>query len=386
MTEELQQIYNKSIEKPLQVLSVFNEFFGEDRVDMQGIPELSSIPKLYLGGQEQLNSYMVSHTPDIFILVHFPRVKVTNEFDKYTYVNHLYAKVSIDINGKLKYKFALNRAEYTVQHFTNNYMHSHVSSIPINNFEEFQTPCTGSGPINSTICSLIHGFDEDLWRLFCLELDKFVQVESVAGTPYHKLEQLTDRRSSLNKVRFKINYRGSLSRWDLSCITAIDLARFIKYIIDKNLIKFSYLNGNYRIAMSPNNFHIIISNAFIDWYNKEYNAGRMHFSLSDLLTAGNMLEEYKFINGQIWAVNRYYNGNLDYYHYTGRKICTFKGEDIVISFSDAVTQESTNESQCNIILLSASIIAYIATKILNVINFRYGNNTKDPNEKGVLFL
>ena len=70
-------------------------------------------------------------------------------------------------------------------------MHSHISSIPFGNFTFFQSPCTGSGPINNTICSLSRDFDANLWRLFCLELSKYVEVESIAGTPYHRLEGLT---------------------------------------------------------------------------------------------------------------------------------------------------------------------------------------------------
>lgn len=383
MTEELQRIYNQSIEKPLQVLTIFNEFFGEDRVDLQGIPALSDIPdnEKYTN---RIDSYIRRNTPNIFILVHFPRVKVTNEYDKYTYINHLYAKVPIDLEGKLTSKFSLNRAEYTVVHFTNNYMHSHISCIPIDDFTQFQTPCTGRGPINNTICSLIHGFDEDLWRLFCLELDKFVQVESIAGVPYHKLEELSERRTSLRRAHFQTYYQPSINSYDVSRkLTIAQIAEFIKYVIDKDVLKFNYTSGRYGIAMSPTTLKIVISNAFIDWYNKEFAKGDAYYTFNELLDAG-ILWEYKFIGGQLWAQSRYQSNLTNYTRYVGKMICTFKGEAVTLSFSD--TSNSQEEPETTTLILNDKLVSYVISKILNIINFRYGNNAENSNEKGLYFL
>ena len=34
--KQIEELYNTIMEKPLRVLEIFNDFFGEDRVDMQG--------------------------------------------------------------------------------------------------------------------------------------------------------------------------------------------------------------------------------------------------------------------------------------------------------------------------------------------------------------
>ena len=34
--EKIEELYNSLIDKPLRVLGIFNDFFGEDKVDMQG--------------------------------------------------------------------------------------------------------------------------------------------------------------------------------------------------------------------------------------------------------------------------------------------------------------------------------------------------------------
>ena len=34
--EKIEELYNSLMDRPLRVLSIFNDFFGEDKVDMQG--------------------------------------------------------------------------------------------------------------------------------------------------------------------------------------------------------------------------------------------------------------------------------------------------------------------------------------------------------------
>ena len=34
--EKIEELYNSLMDKPLRVLGIFNDFFGEDKVDMQG--------------------------------------------------------------------------------------------------------------------------------------------------------------------------------------------------------------------------------------------------------------------------------------------------------------------------------------------------------------
>lgn len=386
MTEALQQVYKGVSERPLKILEIFNEFFGEDKVDMQGLPSIEEAESNWSDAHAG-QIWLHQHTNNIFILVHFPRVKVTNEYDKFTFVNHLYAKVDIDRDGKLKSKFTLNRSEYTVQHFTNNYMHSHISNIPTSDFRSFQVPCTGSGPINNTICSLIHEFDEDLWRLFCLELDRFVQVESIAGTPYHRLEGLTNRRSGMSRISTEINYRNDIDSYLLGgyrnhLLSAVQLAEFTKYVIDSDALKFTYAGDKFQLAMSPTEYLITISNLFIKWYNKEFSEGRATRTCEELLNA-NILRECKFINGQIFEISHYANSLTDYTRYIGKLICTFKGEPVRLSFSDLATAPPEENV---LLILNANIQSYIATKILNVINFRYGNKPESPNEKGVYYL
>ena len=165
--EKIEELYNSLMDRPLRVLSIFNNFFGEDKVDMQGywsldkfkswmsIEPLSTyIPDGHTVSMDRNNWSMyktqaITDLPedqveevidaltnttvkesigyakfnDIFILIHFPHVRVTNENDRFVDINHLWAKVKVMYNGTLDGGFTLNRSEYTLLHIRSNYMH-----------------------------------------------------------------------------------------------------------------------------------------------------------------------------------------------------------------------------------------------------------------------
>lgn len=168
---QLHSIYDELMEKPNRIREIFEDFYDADRVDMQGFltyeefkEKLNSVP---LGeyftldcpeviGLDKVNRSMVSALwgegartetlfsdsaitmvflplikssvgnkwfNRIFILVHFPHVRITNEHDRFIDITHLWAKVGFNWEGKGKGYFGLNRSEYPVIQFRSNYMH-----------------------------------------------------------------------------------------------------------------------------------------------------------------------------------------------------------------------------------------------------------------------
>ena len=414
LESKIDELYNLLMGRPLKVLDIFNDFFGENRVDMQGFPSADKF-KMWLGitniseympraalnmseedyniyGRKaltELNDETLDRVMEIlcsnggviesirtkkfnqgFILVHFPYVRVTNEYDRYVDINHLYAKVVVNSNGSGNGYFTLNRAEYTYLHISNNYMHSHVSNIPTSNFTDFQSPCTGSGPINDTLSSLARDFDEDLWRLFCLELDKYVQVESIAGTPYHRLEQLGTANMYSEDSTFKaLNVLGWYEYFSK------DMAKsFTEYLIRDRKLKFNYKSGSYSIGMTFVEFMVLISNEFISWYNQKFNEGTYTYTLDDLLRD-------KVIGKGVIAGDKIYYGDNGrslntYRSFVGKRMCTFKGRDVLINITGMNEVANDNES----ILLNSKIALYILTRILNVVNYRYGKSEQRDQE------
>ena len=407
--EKIEELYNSLMDKPLRVLGIFNDFFGEDKVDMQGywsldkfkswmnieplstyIPdgnivsmdrndwsmyETQAITDLPGNQVEKVVNVLTDNRVkgrignikfnDIFILVHFPHVRVTNEHDRFVDINHLWAKVKVMYNGTLNGGFTLNRSEYTLLHIRSNYLHSHICSIPTNDFTQFQNPCTGSGPINGTISALNRDYDEDMWNMFCLELSKYVTVESVAGTPYHYLEKLGTDNMEIGVDRF-ITYLFPNPYG--SAITHDKFKEFVRYFINSKKLKFNYVNGSYSIGMSLIEFIVLISNEFIKWYNDQFNKEKLTAKFADL-KRNNILSECIIDNGKIYYDMGRNNVN-SYAQYIGKKVCIFKGREITVDITDIAEVRNENKS----IILNTQTALYILTTILKVLNYRYGRD------------
>ena len=409
--ESVHTLYNAIMDKPLQVLGIFNDFFGADKVDMQGawdedrlrswLKEEPITSYLYRSNSNvtssEWNTYHTKSITDlsqsefewalsslscedtianiissafrgIFILVHFPHVRITNEHDRYVDISHLWAKIKITTKGTMNGNFTLNRSEYQAIHFMSNYMHSHVNSIPRDDLTRFQSPCTGDGPINSTMSSLYREFDSDLWQLFCLELSKYVTVESITGRPYNYLEKIGTGNMDAGISSF-IAFDTPIMYWDYSVESRNKLKEFVKYFIQGNHLKFNYVNGSYSIGMSFIEFIVLISNEFIKWYNGQFNDKEMNDTLGDLKRA-DVVRECIISNGKIYYNSSRFNVN-NLTSYIGKKICTFKGVKITLNIVDVSEVNAENKS----IILDPQTALFILNQILKVLNYRYGRKT-----------
>ena len=417
--EKIEELYNSLMDKPFRVLSIFNDFFGEDKVDMQGYLSLdefkswmnieplstyipnSNIVSMDNNDWSMYRTQTITDLPedqvekvvngltniivkeiignvkfnDIFILVHFPHVRVTNEHNRFVDINHLWAKIKVMWDGTMSGRFTLNRSEYTLLHFRSHYLHSHISSIPKADFTQFQNPCTGSGPINGTISTLNRDYDEDMWNMFCLELSKYVTVESVAGRPYHYLENLGTRDMQVGEDKF-ITYL--FPNYCVNDILSDKFKEFVRYFINSKKLKFNYVNGSYSIGMSLIEFIVLISNEFIKWYNDQFNKGELTTKFEDLKKHG-ILRECIIDNGKIYY-DRNINNTNNYAQYIGKQVCMFKGKEITVDITDITKVENENKS----IILDTQTALYILTTILKVLNYRYGRNkaTHEDNQLG----
>lgn len=420
--EKLTELHTSLVGKPLQILDIFNNFFGEDRVDMQvnylhdpdGFKERIMTTPIDLHvdldrvlGEQDYAKYEgcpITSLPDdvvekilsessldimrnkigvylfnnIFILVHFPHVRITNEHDKYIDISHLWARMVIDYNGLLIGTFGLNRSEYSITHLNSNYMHSHVSGIPMSNFSTFKIPCLGSGPIRNTISSLNDNYDEDIWNMFCLELSKYVSVESVAGVPYNYLERVgTD--DMYNDKFITYFAPGSYG----NTIKHTKFQEFVRHFINLKKLKFNYVNCSYSIGMSFTEYIILISNEFIKWYNDQFNRGHLTNSFWGLISDG-ILCRCIISNGKIYQ-DKTTDSMQRYSQYIGKRVCTFKGEEITLNITES---EDVNERNTSVIL-NIQTSLYILMIILRTLNYRYGRDKMrqgDTYDKKVWYL
>jgi len=373
----VKEIYEDLLVLPKQVLSIFTGYYGEGNVDLQGIPDFDTVKSFierrcsqsirYTQWIEELNveqvklSIVENKFNNIFIIIRFGDVTVTNEYDRSTKIKELWAKVMISTEGTIKSYFQLNRSEYNTLELHCNYLHSHVHHIPTSDFAEFQDCCLGDGPIKHTMGSLMAQFDEDTWGLFCFELEKYTQTESVEGGPYRKIENL---KYNLNEITsYPVESNLLLVGEEFTSKLIKD---FTIHFLANNELQFNFYNGSYGIAMHFTDFLILISNSFIEWYNKEFNAKRVSFTMS-ALKEKSIITTYSIKDKKIYQLDS--RSNTNYSEYNGKKVCIFKGEIIRIRVTDESNADNNNTT-----LLHIGTASKILTEILKFINFKYGNS------------
>ena len=222
------------------------------------------------------------------ILVHFPKVTITNENDRSIDIFDFYAKVKVNIDATMYEGVSFCKATYTFAQWENGYMHSHIPTVDNTRPERFNSSCLGSGPLSRTIPMLRVSGNGELWPLFCLELERYVEVESLQGGPYKKLEYITRDK---NKYKFKVAvFNPAYNKFPIPSNDTFNYMfnRFIEIIVDKKAIPIVYSNDLFEIGDNFVNTAITLSNLFIDFYNNEYlnTKGIEHVSIDDLFKYG----------------------------------------------------------------------------------------------------
>lgn len=371
MTEydlELEDIYNQIVYYPNKIYEIFCDFFGEEHVDLQNVYDkenfygilktaCKNVEEVRLNKEACIRDYKnLSSYP--YILVWFPKLKITNEYDESVEVEDFWAKVEITYTGKMRYGFKLNRSTYFKSHILADYQHSHVNGI--DRSLNFSSCCLGIGPIKNTQNSLNMDYDESLWQLFCFELNKYVQTESIAGVPYRKMSKIKDKEYSnkINSFRYIDNYDFAYSD-NLKEIIFL----FTKHFLDKRKLKFNYFNNSYGLGMSFLEYMLTISNCFIEWYNEELRQGNVNISPNDLYCK-NILQKVSITNNSIYTIANNYNTS-SLLSKIGTKMFTFKGKDIVLNIVE--DQEIENYST----ILNIDIATAILNSVLKTINVNY---------------
>lgn len=323
-----------------EVYSIFVNFFGEEYVDLQDSND--NIRK--------------------DIIIHFPKVRVTNEHDRSIDITHLWAKVTVTTKGLIE-ALKMMRSEYTETQFLSGYVHSHLSHVDRYSYNEWKSPCLGSGPIRDTytyLCTDYYLYSEDMWNLFCLELSKYVTVESIKGRPYKYLEQV-GKRDMGRAVKLVPKIKNTIE--DLP-ITKKEVARFIPFVISKRPFKFNFKNGAYGIALSNINKVLILSNLYIEFYNS--------LPIGERIPKEDLFN-YKFINyakkidGKFYYMQDNFTSRLsECSNLIGEELFTFKGNSVTLNITkDEDILENTS------IVLSNEIVEEIINRILIVVNTKF---------------
>ena len=315
------------------------------------------------------------------ILVWFPEKIITNEKGESHTLLDLYVKIPLKHTGKMISGFYMNRATYTINEVNADYMHSHVPGIPKSDFSIFSTPCHGSGPISTTCYTLGRDCDLDIWKLFCLELDRYVGVESKRGGPYRHMSDIVTQDYQQNILTdFTLNLEGSgqYSYYFLPLISEI---------LKRKLIKFAFDGKKYTLGEDIQSITIKVTNLFKEmiFFNEDY-IKKIFFdpssSCHNALTRSNpifggsgvnsrFLVKAIFRNLKIIILKERNNSNTDLQNISDKFICIFK--DRVIKTT--ILGYSNKEDESPMYILNPKIISQIILYLLNLINAGYAKQS-----------
>lgn len=379
-----------------EVYDIFKNFFGEDYTDLQDIlndDEYNSLIADYYPQPdssqeitEEVLAELKEHIPNPHILVWWPKVTVTNEYDKHINITDLYAKIEITTNGNIPFEwtsgFELTRTSAPPSQITAGYVHSHVySDRNYTDIQTFKTPCLGRGPIKQTVLSLMTSYSMELWMLFCEELSRYVTVESLTGGPYIRMESVGGKSEIDIKQQFEFSLDYVFILGDLYSPDGIQklndmIKLFFKYYTLNNRLSIDFDGLQYRLGKDIIHGLIDVSNSFIRWANT------LPANKRQWIKGTNLLDKYVYTDGKIYVTSGSLASNLTPLHHC--RCLRFKEEDIYFKILDEDMVEDNA-----VLLLNIPLAAKLIKNIFNILNYRYNgtNNTESSsNRKTVCYI
>lgn len=324
-----------------EAYNIFIEHYGEDRVDKE-----------------------IHSDNAVDVIIWFPEIEVTNEYNLSTKVYDLYVYIPMNMDGDFAGVFKVKRTTFQESHILHKYIHSHSRPLNLNLDLSYKySMCLGTGPILKTITTLSIKYDAEMLKLFCYELDKYLETESVAGGPYIYIRTLTNNIGNIYNNTINLKYALNFNEPD--CIADTILKPFVEYLINNKCLKFNYFNGAFGIAETKNKLIIHISNFFINYINEINNANSNKISLKYLID--NYILVKVILKDNVFRFyGRFNTNNLkNIADLEGKTILTFKKQPIKLKIIDGEKKDKY------LLVLKSNIINTILSRILYAVNSLY---------------
>ena len=373
MLYTINELRDTLLHQVYKVYDLFRDYYGEEHTDLKYIPsdeylcdlmesldisESDTYENNYEISDEQLEALRENCSSDVcYILIWWPHVTVSNENNRSIDIYDLYARIPIDIKGRIPYEqpgFELMRTTFTYVQYHCGYVHSHLRTR--GSEIHFDSPCLGSGPIKNTIGSLRNDFDMYLWMLFCHELSLYVTVESLNGGPYIKLETVRYSNTLLSgyNVKPKIRFR------DIPYMEKTWLNDFAGYYLNQGTLPISFSGDSYDCTIPPLKLNIDMSRAFISWYNLY---GRVKYPSINI---SRITRKVVVRDGKVYQLNKVKVDTSA----VGSPLISFKGQMIRLNLIPDPEEYSPDT-----LLLDCAIVYYLLNQILTTINYHYNHES-----------
>ena len=190
------------------------------------------------------------------MVIRFPELTITNSRSHSLTVKDMYVSfllqpqsTSISIPNLSGVRTTFTPAEYTT-----GYIHSHLSGRGdmrnINKALDWSNFCLGSGGINNTMNDLGMNWGIEQYRLFLLQLQTFLEYESLEGGPYQTMDQVFPRQTEVQPV---LNFHNIVSKCE-SIIPHMNASQ-LNLTLKKNKLRFTDTNqtNNFLIRCGGSN-------------------------------------------------------------------------------------------------------------------------------------
>jgi hypothetical protein len=246
-------------------------------------------------------------------------------------------------------------------------MHSHAHSGITKTSRDWRSMCLGSGPLVTTTHTLKNNYDLDIWRLFCIELDEYLKVESIAGVPYIRMNRVGNNNnlyaynitnSGHHNIQYTIHQYSPLFK---------DFLKLFILKICSNEHYFSFRDNDIHLAINNEQFAIVISKYFIKYCNCRNKETEVNI---DSIISNFMVKVQRDVSGVLKYFRQINLSNYTDELQSDTKALTFKGQDKYVKI-DTKAETSQNKE---IYLLNPDLVSQVLNYLLKVINY---GNTKE---------
>ena len=343
-------------------VNAFNKLIENHRSFFRGITllddEFLNDSSLYHGLYGKILDY-AGESFGALIIIHFPKVTVTNENDNSTDIRDLYAAFFVNSRGELvrlsPERFLMfSKSTFSTAEYTLGYIHSHTNLCDMDSFRfpsVFNTVCLGKGPIVSTYKLLNHEYNRAYYMLLMAQIKQVTEVESLNGGPYVRLDQLKYYNSDTLYSKEPFGYNTN--------VNPVLVKRISYNIIKDRALSFNYVNGSIGIAQSLTEQVIIVTKYLLKTLNELWREEGLTF-------VGKLTAKCYELNGNIYCCkpkNESQN-NINEYK-SGRKLFDFKGKEVLLNVPDIIGKVQYKKVVCNYIFVN------VIQNIIDNINFHY---------------
>ena len=194
----IEEYYNSRLPEINKIKEWGEEVFGEGKIDIQR----GDVFRRFSTENWEESDWRELSGEFLIAYIHIPEKTVTNEYGRTHKVYDGYVKFSLNANLKLRDYPLYTRSRMTKKEIISGYAFSHAYVLkeedliyaknhPNSAAEQlFKNLCFGSGPIVTSISRIREVNSEENWRIFFNDLDSYLEVESISGGPYVRMESI----------------------------------------------------------------------------------------------------------------------------------------------------------------------------------------------------